>query len=71
MVHLSKDISAEHAEQLSTEIAKRFMSADDYFDLKQFSYFKRGYGIQDFRNDLRISDHALLPFSVIPALAGE
>jgi hypothetical protein len=38
------------------------MNADDYFDLKAFSYYPRDYARIDFDRDVAASDLARLPF---------
>lgn len=42
-LNLSKEISYEKSIALSNEISREFMSAEDYFYLKSFSYFSRYY----------------------------
>ncbi len=61
-LHLSSEIDADAAERLSLDISRRYMDADDYFDLKSFSYYSRYYTRADFDEDVSRSDHALLPF---------
>lgn len=62
MLHPSADIDAQDAEQLSLEMSRRYMSADQYFLLKQFSYYPRDYRREDFDRDVVKSDGATLPF---------
>ena len=61
-VNLSSEIDAPKAERLSLELSHRYMNADDYFDLKAFSYYPRDYSRLDFDRDLAASDLARLPF---------
>lgn len=63
-LHLSSQIDAGHAEQLSLELSRRYMDADAYFDLKSFSYYPRGYTRADFDGDVAASTANLLPFSI-------
>ncbi|WP_267354140.1 MULTISPECIES: radical SAM protein [unclassified Methylobacterium] len=61
-VHPSREINADAAETISLDLSRRYMTEDDYFDLKSFSYYPRGYGRNDFEADVRASDPAVLPF---------
>lgn len=61
-IHLSRELDAYDAEQISLDLSRRYMSANDYFDLKQFSYYPRDYNRADFNYDLKRSDSARLPF---------
>ena len=61
-LHLSSEIDAEAAEATSLELSRRYMDADDYFDLKSFSYYPRGYTQTDFDADVAMSDPSHLPF---------
>jgi hypothetical protein len=61
-LHLSSEISAEMAERLSLDLSRRYMTADDYFDLKSFSYYPRGYTRADFLRDVEASSPERLPF---------
>ena len=63
-VHLSRDFDAKSAELVSLELSRRYMDAGAYFELKSFSYYPRGYGRQQFDQDVYVSDPALLPFDV-------
>lgn len=54
-LHLSSEIDHETAHQLSRQLSRRFMTADQYYALKSFSYFPRWYGVDDFRADIRNS----------------
>lgn len=51
-VDLSPDISAEEAKKIATSISQRFMPMSNYFYLKKFSYFRAGYGWQEFVQDV-------------------
>jgi len=60
--HLSREIDYEASQRLVRRIAQRYMSQRDYYDLKKFSYFDRGYSYAEFVGDLvGISDEEL-PF---------
>ena len=61
-IHPGPQISAADAEALSLQASRRFMTKQDYFDLKSFSYYPRQYGRQDFENDLIDCDPGCLPF---------
>jgi len=62
-LNLSSEINYEKAKQLSIQIGKRFMSKDDYFDLKSFSYYPRDYTYNDFMNHISKIEEEYLPFS--------
>jgi len=47
-MHLSKDIDAERAQHLCASIARKFMEAKDYYDLKAFSYFPAMFTFSEF-----------------------
>lgn len=51
-VNLSKEISSEEAKSISISVAQRFMSMSNYFYLKKFSYFREGYGWEQFVQDV-------------------
>lgn len=61
-IHPSVDISAQDAEDLSLYASKRYMSKQDYFDLKSFSYYPRNYTYSEFELDVEQSSNARLPF---------
>jgi hypothetical protein len=61
-LHLSPSISADDAEAASLALSRQHMSAQDYFDLKSFSYYPRDYDRATFDSDVAASDVALLPF---------
>lgn len=63
-MHLSDDFDAGNAEVASLALSRRYMDADDYFDLKSFSYYSRDYRRLDFDRDVARSDPLLLPFDV-------
>jgi len=63
-LNLSSEISYEKAKQSSIEIGKRFMSKQDYFDLKSFSYYPRDYTYSDFVNHISKIEEKYLPFSM-------
>lgn len=51
-INLSKSIDYKKSIVLSKEISDEFMSSEDYFYLKSFSYFSRDYTYSDFLKDL-------------------
>lgn len=51
-IHPSREISNKKALMLSNEISREFMSAEDYFYLKSFSYYPRNYYYSDFMSDV-------------------
>jgi hypothetical protein len=61
-MHLSNEIGAGEAEALSLQLSRRYMDAGDYFDLKGFSYYPRGFTRAAFDADVATSDPSLLPF---------
>lgn len=52
-LNLSSEISYERSITLSNEISREFMSAEDYFFLKSFSYFSRYYSYEQFIDEVR------------------
>jgi hypothetical protein len=62
-VHLSAELDDEAAVELSGAISRAFMCAEDYFDLKSFSYFPRDYTYVDFLADACTPGREMLPFS--------
>lgn len=62
-LNLSSEINYEKAKELSIQIGKRFMTKDDYFDLKSFSYYPRSYTYNDFINHISKIEEKYLPFS--------
>jgi hypothetical protein len=63
-LHLSQDFDAEAAEKASLHLSRRYMSQDDYFDLKMFSYYPRSYRRADFDADMEVAPVDRLPFSI-------
>lgn len=63
-LNLSGELDHVEVEKLSLETSQSFMSQRDYFDLKAFSYFPRGYLYETFLEVLRCADRATLPFSM-------
>lgn len=47
-IHLSAELSNQDAIIAANNLAKEFMSASDYFDLKSFNYFPRGLTFEKF-----------------------
>lgn len=54
-MNLSEAFPHERALLVSREVSRRFMTADQYFFLKSFSYFGRDYRKQDFLRDVAVS----------------
>ncbi len=61
-VHLSQEVDHALACAKARDISQRFMSARDYFDLKAFSYFPRGFTYAEFCRLCEGTPAALLPF---------
>lgn len=51
-LNLSNEITYHDSLRISKEISKSFMTAEDYYYLKSFSYFPRDYSYIDFMNDV-------------------
>lgn len=51
-INLSPSIGHERALELSRSISRRYMSAEQYFALKSFSYFSRDYTYEAFAQDV-------------------
>jgi len=62
-LNLSKDISHADAVAYGEELSREFMSMDDYFDLKSFSYFPRHIGRREFDDIVSSMGERALPFS--------
>ena len=62
MMNLSRDFDVSGAEAASLELSRRYMDADAYFKLKNFSYYPRGYSRIEFDDDVRQSSADRLPF---------
>ena len=57
------DLSADDAEAEKPRACPAvYMTQQDYFDLKSFSYYPRGYTADEFLADVAASDPARLPF---------
>jgi radical SAM superfamily enzyme YgiQ (UPF0313 family) len=52
-LNLSAEIGYEKSVSLANEISREFMSAEDYFYLKSFSYFSRYYSYEHFIDDVK------------------
>ena len=63
-LHLSRRIDFDQALTLGSEIAQAFMSDRDYYDLKSFSYFPRGYTYAEFCSNLERETPENLPFRI-------
>lgn len=62
--HLSKSIDYDSSLQISKNISRDFMSAENYFFLKSFSYFPRDYTFSKFMTDVKNIQPNELSFSV-------
>jgi len=51
-IDLSEDINYSKSIEISDEISKKFMSKEDYYYLKAFSYYSRNYAYEDFLVDM-------------------
>lgn len=63
-MHLSQEVSYEISEEYRIHISKLFMSADDYFDLKSFSYFPKSFQKSQFLDICHNADISKLPFNL-------
>ena len=62
-MHLSKQMSFDTSEKYRIELCKMFMSHDDYYDLKSFSYWANSFTRKKFDEICISSDNYSLPFS--------
>ncbi|WP_353573118.1 radical SAM protein [Candidatus Albibeggiatoa sp. nov. BB20] len=60
-INPSKEINYKRSIEISQYISKRHMNADDYYQLKSFSYFSRDYEYNDFITDI-LSTNTILSF---------
>lgn len=63
-LHLSPEIDHGAAQEHCRILSRRFMSSEDYFALKSFSYFPRQFDRGAFEMLVRETDEAALPFSL-------
>ena len=61
-MHLSKEICFEKSEEYRIELCKMFMSHEDYYDLKSFSYWPNSFTRQKF-DEICFKNKDSLPFS--------
>jgi radical SAM superfamily enzyme YgiQ (UPF0313 family) len=61
-INFSKDLTNTEAKTEALEISRRYMSQRDYYDLKSFSYFPRGYTYEDFKKVYEKVEDNQLPF---------
>ncbi|MAN81159.1 MAG: radical SAM protein [Rhodospirillaceae bacterium] len=61
-LHLSNEIDAKSAEEISLSLSRMMMDQRDYYDLKSFSYYPRDYTYENFIRDAQKSNPASLPF---------
>ncbi|BCU63992.1 hypothetical protein F941_02413 [Acinetobacter bouvetii DSM 14964 = CIP 107468] len=65
-LNLSSEITFENSLEISRQLSKKFMTKENYFFLKSFSYLPRDYKYEDFLIDLeKIENKSDLSFSVI------
>jgi len=63
-LNLSSEITFDRANLLSIYIAKKFMSQQDYFDLKSFGYYPRDFTYSDFIKHISQVKQETLPFKL-------
>lgn len=63
-LHLSNSIDFEASIETALALSKEFMTEEDYFDLKSFGYFPRGFSYEQFRLLVNSSPTEILPFQV-------
>ncbi len=56
-LNLSNEINYHRSIEISNEIGKRYMTAENYFFLKSFSYYSRDYLYEDFKTEIINSAH--------------
>jgi radical SAM superfamily enzyme YgiQ (UPF0313 family) len=61
-MHLSPDISFEYSENIRIKICHSFMTDDDYYDLKSFSYLPPSLTREKFKEIIRNANPKTLPF---------
>ncbi len=61
-LHLSSEVDHDFATQFSSDLAREYMTARDYYDLKAFSYLPRDYSWDSFRKDISSVSPDRLPF---------
>ena len=63
-LHLSNYIDFDASSEIALALSKEFMAEEDYFDLKSFGYFPRGFSYDQFRLLVSSSPAEILPFKV-------
>ena len=63
-LNLSDSIDFMTAKRLCVDIPKLIANQKDFYEVKAISYFEPDYSYEDFLDDVRKSDQALLPFKV-------
>jgi len=61
-INFSEDLTNIEAKEEALKLSRRYMSQKDYYDLKLFSYFPRGYKYKDFQDNYKDIDEKNLPF---------
>jgi len=63
-INLSSSVPYPESEAIAHQVTQAFMSDQQYFSLKSFSYFDPRYTEHEFRSDLLDSDPQSLPFQL-------
>lgn len=61
-LNLSDEISYSKSLEISKEISKDFMTQEDYYELKKFNYFSRGFTYDNFMDYVSLLNENELPF---------
>lgn len=61
-INFSKNLTNQEAKVEALKISRQYMSQKDYYDLKSFSYFPRGYTYEDFKKVYESIEDNKLPF---------
>lgn len=64
-VNLSESLPFDSVEECRVKISKMFMTSEDYFDLKAFSYFPPSFTRKEFDAICLTSDTSKLPFDLV------
>ena len=63
-INLSDELDYSSAKEIAGDLSRFIMTAEDYYDLKKFSYFPRNYSRKQFYSDLEKTNPAKLPFRI-------
>ena len=69
-IHLSDELSNQDATISANELARKFMSARDYFDLKSFNYFPREMTFESFNEMTVGASEDMLSFRLSDSYEG-